>query len=213
MNLHFDKVIPHTLNDIQQKENGVWNTSFSLSKGEKIILSAESGKGKTTFVHLLAGIRKDYEGTIRFDEKDIRKLSLFQWTQLRAHQLSFIFQDLQLFGGLSVEENLVLKNERLPTFTNTKLKEMIAQVDLEDKWNTPCNLLSFGQQQRVAIVRALIQPFDWLIMDEPFSHLDEKNKDLALTLILNRINELQAGMILTSLGENQLLEVDKKLYL
>lgn len=213
MDLHFDNVIPHALNDIQHKENSVWGNSFTLKKGEKIILNAESGKGKTTFTHILAGIRKDYKGTVQINEKDIRDFSLLKWTELRAQQLSFIFQDLQLFGELTVQENLVLKNQLTHTFTNEELKEMVAQLDISEKWNTPCKLLSLGQQQRVAIIRALIQPFNWLIMDEPFSHLDEKNRNLASSLIQNRVSELQAGLILTSLDENNSVKMDKKLYL
>lgn len=213
MNIHFNRVIPLPLEDIKHNENSVWGSVFTLEKGENVLLNAESGKGKTTFTYLLAGLRKDYKGSIQLGNEDISDFSLLKWTELRTTKLSFVFQDLQLFGDLSVEENLKLKNQLTQTFTEKELKKMVGQLGIANKWDAPCKLLSLGQQQRVVIIRALSQPFDWLIMDEPFSHLDEKNMELASALIQNRVKELKAGIILTSLGGKHNIAIDKKLYL
>lgn len=147
-----------------------------LEKGEKVLLNATSGKGKTTFTFLLAGLRKDYSGEITFDGQNSKNFSPKEWATLRAQKLSFVFQDLQLFGELTVAENLQLKNQLTSTFTEEEIKAMVNQLGIGDKWQSTCNTLSMGQQQRVAIIRALCQPFDWLIMDEPFSHLSKKKK-------------------------------------
>ncbi|PKR80766.1 ABC transporter [Brumimicrobium salinarum] len=213
MNIHFDKVIPIPLSGISHSAQSIWGSSFSLNKGEKVMLNASSGKGKTTFTHTLAGIRNDFNGKIRFDEKEITSFSPTAWADLRKNKISFVFQDLQLFPQLTVEENLQLKNQLTDTFSAKTLKEMLKALEIEDKWKVPCGILSMGQQQRVAIIRALSQPFDWLIMDEPFSHLDEENTQRSLQLIDERANQLNAGFVLTTLGEDHSFNFNRTLNL
>ena len=86
-------------------------------------------------------------------------------------------------------------------------------MGIGEKWVQKCGLLSMGQQQRVAILRALSQPFDWLIMDEPFSHLDKANATICLQMIHDRCIELGAGFVLTSLGETHDYEYSRELKL
>ncbi|WP_158276120.1 ATP-binding cassette domain-containing protein [Brumimicrobium oceani] len=213
MNIHFENVMPIPLSGLNHSSNSIWGSKFSLLKGQKVMLNASSGKGKTTFTHIIAGIRKDFNGRIQFDEKEISSFSPEVWAKLRTEKVSFIFQDLQLFPKLTVEENLILKNSLTDTFTSNELKQMLQALQIEDKWSIPCGILSMGQQQRVAIIRALCQPFHWLIMDEPFSHLDLENTNKALSLINQRANAIDAGFILTTLGENHNFDFDRELNL
>ncbi|RFC53345.1 ATP-binding cassette domain-containing protein [Brumimicrobium aurantiacum] len=213
MNIHFKNVIPNPLRNITHHEQSIWNNSFSLQKGQKVMLNATSGKGKTTFTHTLSGLRKDYSGKILFDEQDLQDFSAEDWAELRKNKLSFVFQDLQLFPNLTVQENLQIKNDLTKSFTEDELKQMLEKLEIEDKWSNQCGLLSMGQQQRVAIIRALSQPYEWLLMDEPFSHLDENNTQLALSLIHKRTAEQGAGFILTSLGDDHQFTFDKVLNL
>ena len=90
---------------------------------------------------------------------------------------------------------------------------MLGELGIENKWGQKCGLLSMGQQQRVAIIRALAQPYEWLILDEPFSHLDEENTRLCLRLINERTTEQGAGFVLTSLGDNHGFSYDYTLKL
>lgn len=136
-----------------------------------------------------------------------------EWSDLRRNRLSIVFQDLQLFPSLTVEENLLIKNDLNKLFSNEEIKEMILNLGMGDKWNQKCSLLSMGQQQRVAIVRSLLQPFEWLILDEPFSHLDKENTAICLKLINERCNQLNAGFILTTLGSNHEFEYDQEIKL
>ncbi|RYM31458.1 ATP-binding cassette domain-containing protein [Brumimicrobium glaciale] len=213
MDIHFNNVIPIPLSGIQHSDKSIWGSEFSLHKGEKVMLNASSGKGKTTFTHTLAGIRKDFNGSIRFDEREITSFSPEEWADLRKEQISFVFQDLQLFSKLTVEENLHLKNNLTDSFSSSELKQMLEELEIDDKWSVPCGILSMGQQQRVAIIRALCQPFDWLLMDEPFSNLDVENTQRALSLINNRVNDIKSGFILTTLGENHNFDFDRELNL
>lgn len=213
MNIEFKTILPHPLRDIQHQPESIWGASFTLVPGEKILLNASSGKGKSTFTNITLGLRDDYDGTILFDGKDIRTLSLDEWVKIRQSGISVIFQDLQLFPDYSVKENLLLKSKLGSPFGVDEIKGFLTELGIGEKWDQKCGTLSLGQQQRVAIVRALLQPFEWLIMDEPFSHLDEENTQIALQLI-NRITDMnKGGYVLTSLGEKFGFQFDRELKL
>ncbi|MBU2018124.1 MAG: ATP-binding cassette domain-containing protein, partial [Bacteroidetes bacterium] len=172
-----------------------------------------SGKGKSTFTFTTAGLRRDYTGEILFDGKDIKTIQPEEWTIIRQQKISVVFQDLQLFPNLSVRDNLLLKNNLVGVYSEKELEEKLIFLGIGDKWNQKCGLLSMGQQQRVAIIRALVQPFEWLIMDEPFSHLDKENASKALQLIKERCLEQNAGFVLTTLGETHDYQYTRELKL
>lgn len=213
MTIEFKKVLPHPLKDVDHNDNSIWGDTFKLENGNKVMLNASSGKGKTTFTNLIAGVRKDYDGEILLNNESIADFSKNEWANLRRKELSFVFQDLQLFPKLSVAENLLLKNNLENDFSEAEIKTFLSDLGIADKWEKPCGILSMGQQQRVAIIRALIQPYTWLIMDEPFSHLDIENANLCIKIIEKRTKELNAGFILTTLGENHDINYDKTLHL
>lgn len=213
MKITLNKVMPIPLASIKHGATSIWGNDVVLEPGKKIMLNAASGKGKSTFTFTTLGIRFDYDGTILFDNKDIRTISTDEWTELRRSTLSVVFQDLQLFPSLTVKENLLLKNSLTNTYTEAELLQQLEYLGIGDKWNQKCGLLSMGQQQRVAIIRALAQPFKWLIMDEPFSHLDEENTQLCLQLIEKRATELNAGFVLTTLGDDYQFPYDYTLNL
>jgi ABC-type lipoprotein export system ATPase subunit len=213
MNIRFSGVMPLPLKNIQHKENSLWGKSFSFLHGTNTCVDAASGKGKTTFTHILAGLRKDFEGEVLFDDRDIRTLNHNEWSFLRQQKIAFVFQDLQLFNQLTVIENLRIKNELMPVFSEDELIEMLHQLGIGDKINAPCHQISMGQQQRVAIVRALCQPFEILVMDEPFSHLDESSTQICLELISKECKRRKAGFILTTLGGTYGLTFDQNLFI
>ena len=177
------------------------------------MLNASSGKGKSTFTHTIFGLRRDFEGKLFYDKTDITTYSPEIWTTIRKKKISVVFQDLQLFNNLTVKENLHLKNNLCNVFTDAELFMMLEMVEIENKWDQPCGLLSMGQQQRVAIIRALCQPFSWLILDEPFSHLDKENSQRCLKLINSRCDDLKAGFVLTTLGDDYNFTYDQELTL
>lgn len=212
MDIQLKNIIPSSI-EVEDKtiEHQLWGNSYHFKKGEHLLLVAKSGKGKTTLTHILAGIRNDFKGSFYFNDKNSSSFDATDWADLRRENLSFIFQDLQLFDALTVEENLLVKNELKPTFSKEQLLFYMNQLGIADKKHSLCKNISLGQQQRVAIIRALCQPFDWLIMDEPFSHLDNDATKKAFSLILNRVKTLQAGFILTSLEDELPFSFDKKL--
>ncbi len=205
--------MPEPLASINHGEDSIWGNSVDLKSAHRIMLNASSGKGKTTFAGVIYGLRHDYTGTVTFDGVNIRSFTPDQWTEIRKIKISAIFQDLQLFPDLTVKENLLLKNQLTDTYSEMEFKQMLQQLEIENKWEQECGLLSMGQRQRVAIIRALAQPYEWLILDEPFSHLDVANADRCLSMIHERTMEQGAGFVLTSLGSAHDYEYDYELKL
>lgn len=213
MEIILNNVMPIPLSAINHGLESIWGNLVELKSGKHILLNASSGKGKSTFTSLMVGLRSDFSGTILFDGKDTKQFTLLDWTTIRQKKISAVFQDLQLFSDLTVAENLRIKNNLTQLFSEKEILEMLEKLEIDNKWQQKCGLLSMGQQQRVAIVRSLLQPFEWLMMDEPFSHLDEENTQRCLNLIIQRCHKLSAGFVLTSLGSYHGFEYEQELKL
>lgn len=209
---HLQNILPFPLKEQKFTHvSNIWQTDCFFEKGKKYLVLAPSGKGKSTFLHILYGLRKDYEGRVSFDKENIQKFQPSEWANLRKDKLAIVFQDLRLFPNLSAIDNIRLKAQL--TNHTANIEKMAARLGIQDLLQQSCETLSYGQKQRVAIIRALVQPFDFLLLDEPFSHLDEENTKNALSLITEICQEQEAGMILVSLGEEYPIEFDKHLQL
>ncbi len=209
--IFFDKVIPEPL-----KESGlnptsqIFNTEASFERGKNYLVTAPSGKGKSTFLHILYGLRADYQGVIKIEDKNIRQFSLDNWATTRQEKLSIIFQDLRLFPNLSALENILIKQNLKPSVTPAEAENMAARLGIAPFLGQKTETLSYGQRQRVAIVRALCQPFDILLLDEPFSHLDIENIKIASHLIQERCVAQNASLIMVSLGDEYFFDYDER---
>ena len=213
MKITLNNIMPFPLSSIEHAKDSIWGNHIELIQGKKIMLNASSGKGKSTFTTTAIGLRRDYTGVLTYDDRDIKELTPNDWAEIRKTKISVVFQDLQLFPKLSVAENLMLKNTLTDTFSTSELKALMEQLEIDDKWSQACGLLSMGQQQRVAIIRAMSQPYEWLILDEPFSHLDTVNATKCMTLIDQRTTSQGAGFVLTTLGDNHGYRYDQELKL
>jgi len=203
MQLSLQGVIPVPLREkVSIGKSGMWNNNVMLNKGAYIFIQAPSGTGKTTLIHTLYGLRKDYEGTVKWDNYVLKNTDIEALAALRANSISVIFQDMRLFPELTALENIEIKRKLTNTVTEGQAVEWLDRLGLKDKKNSLAETLSYGEQQRVAIVRALLQPFEWLLMDEPFSHLDNANTAKAIALISEVVKQHNAGMILADLDEN-----------
>jgi len=203
MQLSMQGVIPLPLREkINSYKSGIWKTNITLEKGSYIFIQAPSGTGKTTLIHTLYGLRTDYEGDVLWNSKALKNTSGEDLAGLRSSGISVIFQDMRLFPELTAWENIDIKRKLTNSVTEDMAKEWLDRLGLKDKKNSLAGILSYGEQQRVAIVRALLQPFEWLLMDEPFSHLDKANTGKAIALISEVIQKHNAGIILADLDEN-----------
>ncbi len=191
----------------------IWNRELSFSKEEKIQLIAPSGSGKTSFIHFLYGLRKDYKGNILFNNKNIAGFDAEEIAGYRSSHLSIVFQDLRLFADHTAYENIHIKKILNPFCTEDSIFEMAERLGISNKLNQPAGICSYGEQQRIAIIRALQQPFDFLILDEPFSHLDENNSKKAMALIEEEVKKRNAGIILADLEQVEFFKEDRTLRL
>lgn len=194
-------------------QSDVWKRELDFSKGKKYLIEADSGRGKSTFCSYIIGYRKDYSGKIMFDDVDARNMNIKIWTDARRFNLSYVFQELRLFPELTAFENVEIKNR----LTKFKSKEDISiwfeRLGIADKKDEKVRFMSFGQQQRVAMMRALAQPFDFIIADEPISHLDDGNSRTMGRIMEEEAESQGAGIIITSIGKHIEMQYDSILKL
>jgi len=208
-----DKIKPTPLAQEAIQASAMWDKECNFKKGKYYLVKAPSGTGKTTLIHLLYGMRNDYQGTLSIDGKNTRSFDVDDWSALRQQKISIVFQDLRLFGKLSARENIQLKWNLGSEVTQEEIDKMAQTLGVSNIMDKPCNILSYGQQQRIAIIRALCQPFDFLLLDEPFSHLDLDNIRIATEVIEGIVKKNNAALILVSLGQPFYFDYDAEIEL
>ncbi len=214
MQLSLKHIVPIPLRDkINAYNSGIWKQNLDFYKGEQVFLQAPSGTGKTTLIHILYGIRTDFEGIVYWDTFKLPGSNAESLSKLRAMYVSVIFQDMRLFPELTTWENLEIKRRLTDTASEDEVESWLARLGLKDKKHSLARTLSYGEQQRVAIIRSLLQPFEWLLMDEPFSHLDHANISKAAELISEVVAQNGAGMIMADLDENEHFPYTRKICL
>jgi ABC-type lipoprotein export system ATPase subunit len=195
------------------RSSAVWQKEIEWGTGQRIFVQAPSGSGKTTLVHILYGLRTDYEGKLYWGDRQLSSMSTEEMSSLRQRQLSVIFQDMRLFPALTAWENLEIKRVLSNTVSAEEVRNMMKELGISDRADRPASTLSYGEQQRVSIIRALLQPFEWLLMDEPFSHLDEANTRKASSLIDSVVARNNASFLLADLDDNTHFSYSQKLML
>lgn len=211
--IHLQQLLPTAFAHRNDLSSEVWQRDLTLSRTHTYLIEAASGMGKSSLCGFLYGYRHDYSGTICFDQTDLRGLSTSQWVETRRSHLSLLFQELRLFGELTAWENVLLKN-RLTNYKDEKeILRLFEALGIADKCHQRADQLSFGQQQRVAFIRCLCQPFDFILLDEPVSHLDDANAAIMARLLADEAARQGAGVIATSIGKRLPLDYDVTLKL
>lgn len=205
----FNNVTPNVFKNVDELHSEIWQSQASFEKGNLYLVEAESGKGKSTFCSYILGYRNDYTGSIMFDDDNTLTYSRKQWAVIRQKHVSHLFQELRLFPELTAMENVVIKNQLTGHLDQQTILSWFERLGISDKIDQKVGKMSFGQQQRVAMMRALAQPFDILLADEPISHLDKRNAQIMADIMMEEARKQDACVIVTSIGKHMDLTYDK----
>ena len=172
--------------------------AFALAAGQQLALRGESGSGKTTFLHLIAGILAADGGSILIGDQDMAALSEHARDRLRAKNIGYIFQTFNLLQGYTCLENVLLGMAFGPGGDRARATAMLERVGLGQRLRHYPRQLSTGQQQRVAVARALASHPKLVLADEPTGNLDHANARASLALIRDTCRENGASLLLVS---------------
>lgn len=187
----------------------IWLQDVEFEKDKLYLVEANSGTGKSSLCSFIYGYRKDYKGQILFDGEDTRAYSISKWTDLRKKHFALLWQELRMFPELTAMENVMIKNKLTGYQKKKKILEWFDMLGISDKVDSKMGIMSFGQQQRVAMIRTLCQPFDFVFVDEPISHLDDSNSAIMGEILTTEAKRQGAGIIATSIGKHMELPYDK----
>jgi ABC-type lipoprotein export system ATPase subunit len=215
--IQFNKVIPNVFvgSPPEGGPTDVWDQVLTFKRGESCLIEAASGRGKSSFCSFLYGLRKDFVGSIDYFNHKGETLHVTDamLCEMRCRSIAMMFQEHRIFPELTAVENVMLKNQLTNYFTEQEIRERLSVLGLEDRLDRPCQRLSIGQQQRVAFVRLLAQPADFILLDEPVSHLDIVNAELMGLMLRQRQMEEGSAVIVTSIGHRLPYDYDRMLKL
>ena len=213
MRIELNQILPLPLAD-QIKTTAIWKQKVIFEEGKYYQVFSASGKGKSTFCHILYGLREDYEGNLLFDDIDVAEFSSETWAKYRQNKIAFLFQDLRLFPELNGLENIEIKMHLGSDYKLIQAIEMARDLGVYHCLYKPVKILSYGERQRIALIRTLMQPFEVLVLDEPFSHLDPENIQKMIVWIDKICKKNRATLILMGLSDdNEGLKFDQVLAL
>jgi lipoprotein-releasing system ATP-binding protein len=172
---------------------------LDIAQGEQVVLRGESGGGKTTLLHIISGIVPADSGSIKLDGTELTKFSESTRDRIRADKMGYVFQTFNLLPAFTALENVRLGM----TFAKKKMnaeraKELLSKVGLSDRMNYLPSQLSVGQQQRVAVARALANKPRLLLADEPTANVDPSNQKKIIDLIQDVCREEKVAILMVT---------------
>ena len=207
--IQFHSVLPQVFSQRTDLESEIWNQDVSFEKGHLYLVEADSGKGKSTFCSYILGYRHDYSGSVMCDNDVTAQDQVKDWVEMRKRHISHLFQELRLFPELTAMENVEIKNKITDIQSKEQILKWFDMLGIADKVDAKIGRMSFGQQQRVAMIRSLCQPFDFILADEPISHLDDNNSRIMGDIMMTEAKRQGAGVIVTSIGKHMDLPYEK----
>ncbi|MFV2056524.1 MAG: ABC transporter ATP-binding protein [Thiohalomonadales bacterium] len=189
--------------------------SLEIAKGDFIVLLGRSGSGKSTLLNIISGIDTPSAGNVVINDIDLTGLSEHDRTLFRRHNIGFIFQLFNLIPTLTVQENILLPLEltgRLKKGHREHVSKLLAALRLDDRANSFPDKLSGGEQQRVAILRALIHQPELLLADEPTGNLDTESSKTVLGLLKKLVKKEGKTLVLVT-HSMEIAQMADKVYL
>lgn len=172
---------------------------IQCSPDESLLIIGESGTGKTTLLHLLAGLLKASAGAVWIENTDLMTLSTAKTDHFRGQNIGLVFQQSHFVASLSVKENLVLAQSLAGVKKNiAHIQNLLERLGLSSKLNVKPTQLSIGEQQRVAIARALLNYPKVILADEPTSGLDDKNCTQVADLLEEQARQTKSSLVIVT---------------
>lgn len=187
--------------------------TFEILQGERVVLLGKSGSGKSTFLNIAGGVDVPTRGKVFFDGNDLSTLSPTELARYRRKEVGFIFQSFNLFPTLTVGENLMLPLDLLGKADGTAARDMLSAVGLDGQWEKFPEQLSGGEQQRLAIARALVKEPRLILADEPTGNLDLETGNSILELMDDICRSRNATLIMVTHAAEALWLADRTYHL
>jgi ABC-type lipoprotein export system ATPase subunit len=182
---------------------------INLGKDENLLIIGSSGIGKTTLLHLLAGLLESNSGSINLYGQDISKLTQHQIDKFRGQNIGIVFQKPHFVNSLTVKENLQLAQYLGNKKDQNRIIDILSSLDILDKQNKKPKKLSQGEKQRASIAMAIVNSPKLILADEPTSSLDDENCDRVIKLLKKQASEFKAQLIVIT-HDNRLKKHFKK---
>ncbi len=182
---------------------------INLDKDENLLIIGSSGIGKTTLLHLLAGLLESNSGSITLYGQDISKLNQHQTDKFRGQNIGIVFQKPHFVNSLTVKENLQLAQYLGNKKDQNRIIDILSSLDILDKENKKPKKLSQGEKQRASIAMAIVNSPKLILADEPTSSLDDENCDRVIKLLKKQASEFKAQLIVIT-HDNRLKKHFKK---
>lgn len=187
--------------------------SFKLNSNETVSIIGASGVGKTTLINLISMLEPSDSGEIFWNQKCVTKMSFSEICKLRGKMFGFIFQNYNLINELNVLENIILPikiNSSIKSFDLKFAETLLEKVELLERKFSRIDILSGGEKQRIAIVRAIINRPKIILADEPTGNLDESNSYKVINLMLELCRENHTSMLLITHNNNLAKLLDRQ---
>ena len=168
---------------------------INLKKKENLLIIGKSGVGKTTLLHLLAGLLKSSSGSIELFGKNITSLSSDELDKFRKNNIGIVFQRPHFVNSLTVKENLQIAQYIANKKNNFRIESVLKNLNIFDKAHNKTNSLSQGEKQRASIAMAIINSPKLILADEPSSSLDDENCTRVIKLLKKQAREFEAQLI------------------
>lgn len=170
-----------------------------MPSNSNLLILGQSGTGKTTLLHLLAGILKLQKGQLLIDGNAIEKMTARELDAFRGQQIGLIFQKSYFIKSISIKDNLILAQKLANQKKDIEhIEEILERLNISDKINKLANELSVGEQQRASIARAIINKPSLILADEPTSALDDANAENVIDLLLDSAEKCKANLVVVT---------------
>ena len=194
----------------EQKIMVLRDITLSIKRGEFVVLAGSSGSGKTTLLSVLSGLDRPSSGKISMSERDITDLTEDQLAPVRNTLTGFVFQAFHLIPSLNALENVMFPAElKKDPHARRKAQDLLQQVGLQDRGKNFPEQLSGGEQQRVAICRALVNDPQIIFADEPTGNLDSENSAAIINLLVTLHQERQMTLVIATHSQSLASRADR----